>query len=110
METPIPTLPGSDLHRLCVEVYLRHHDAGTGVCKQCGQRAPCLPHRHAASVLMASGEDPRWYDGQVAQPGGASGTDHATEDGGVPAESRRVQGFAVGRAPRADVPWFEYER
>lgn len=87
VETPIPTLPGSELHRLCVEVYLRHHDIGAGICTQCRQRAPCLPRRHAASVVMASGEDPRRYDAQAATATGRSAD--AVWPGGSPGSIAR---------------------
>ena len=117
VEMPIPTVSGSDLHRLSVEIYLRHHDVGTGVCGQCGQRAPCLPRRHAAAVVMASGEDPLWYDAQAStgpgrnadamRSGGQHRTSHAMEDGGVPAH----EGFHVGGANRRlDLAFPDYER
>ena len=117
MNVLISTLPGSDVHRLCVEVYLRHHDAGTGACAQCGCPARCPTRLHAASVIVAAGEDPRWYDAQAsadprrnAGPFGAGDgrrSDHAARDG-VPAN---VEGYRVGgRVRRADVPYQEDER
>jgi hypothetical protein len=103
----ISTLPGSDLHRLCAEMYLCHRDAGTGACGQCGHRVPCSARRHAASVIMAAGEDPRWYDAQ-ASPDAGHRSDQATRNGGMPAN---VEGFHVGgQGGRPDVPYLEYER
>lgn len=43
---------------ICLEVYLRHGDDGTGACLRC--RVPagtCLPRRRAAFVLAAIGVD-----------------------------------------------------
>lgn len=78
VEPVIPCLRGSLTHRLAVEVYRRHHDAGTGVCLVCGYRTPCLVRRHAASVILAAGEDPRWYDD--SRGGGSERADAQTRD------------------------------
>lgn len=63
METPIPGLHGTPTHALAVVVYQGHSDAGSPWCGRCGDRAPCGPRRHAATVIGAAGENPRWYDG-----------------------------------------------
>jgi|SRR2546429_5273723 len=121
MEVLISSLPGSVTHRLAVEVYLRHSDAGAGACAECGGRVPCPPRRHAAQVIEAAGEDPRWYDTQASagQPGAADARRVAeghlpsqpAEAGGTPVAGRGVEGYAVGgRGRRADVPYSEYER
>ncbi len=121
MDALISSLPGSVTHQLAVEVYLRHHDAGAGACAECGGRAPCPARRHAAPVIEAAGEDPRWYDAQAlaSQPGAAEAPrdaaghwpDRPAKDGVAPALARGVVGYAVGgRGRRADVPYAEYER
>lgn len=58
METPIPGLRGTATHGLAVVIYQSHDDDGSGFCARCGDRAPCAPRRHAASVIRAAGEDP----------------------------------------------------
>jgi len=73
--TQIPNLHGTPTHRTAVELYQGHHGDATGACVRCGERAPCPVHSHAASVITAAGEDPRWYDGRLttAPPTPASG-------------------------------------
>jgi hypothetical protein len=62
MGTPIPGLRGTPTHALAVVIYQGHQDDGCGFCARCGDRAPCEPRQHAASVISAAGEDPLWYD------------------------------------------------
>ena len=66
MSTPIPSLPGSPTHEVATALYQSHHDAA-GACVRCGQRAPCPVRTHAATVIIAAGEDPRWYDERLAR-------------------------------------------
>ncbi len=74
METPIPGLRGTATHALAVVIYQGHSGDSFGMCARCGDRAPCGPQRHAAMVIGAAGEDPRWYDrGTLA----AAPPDHA---------------------------------
>lgn len=121
MESLISSLPGSVTYQLAVEVYLRHCDAGVGTCAGCGGRVPCPARRHAAPVIEAAGEDPRWYDAHAMadRPGAAKALqvaerhlpDQPARDGRVPAVARGVEGYAVGgRGRRADAPYTEYER
>src|SRR6266540_5654819 len=121
MEVLISSLRGSVTHQLAVEVYLRHCDAGAGACAGCGGRVPCPARRHAAPVIEAAGEDPRWYDAQAMadRPGAATAPqvaeghrpDQPAKDGRMPAVARGVEGYAVGgRGRRADAPYTEYER
>ncbi|MDG4798821.1 hypothetical protein [Micromonospora sp. WMMD1082] len=63
--TPIPNLHGTPTHVMAVELYQGHHGDATGACVRCGERAPCPVRSHAASVITAAGEDPRWYDGRL---------------------------------------------
>jgi hypothetical protein len=103
------------MHQLAVEVYLRHHDAGSGACAECTGRVPCPARRHAALVISTAGEDPRWYDMQAlaGQRGAAKGhrPDQPTQDWRGSAVHGGVEGYAVGgRGRRADVPYVEYER
>jgi hypothetical protein len=77
MYQPIHVIPGSNLHRTCIELYQRHANAndGSGRCAACAHQSPCPVRQHAALVIRAAGEDPRWYDGQVRSgqhPGFAS--------------------------------------
>jgi hypothetical protein len=85
------------MHVTAVELYQRHGDVA-GVCVRCGVRAPCPVRTHAARVIAAVGEDPRWYDGRLsASPG-------------VPTPAH-VSGYAVGgRTGRMDPAGFLYER
>jgi hypothetical protein len=63
--------------------------------------------RHAASVIVAAGEDPRWYDAQ-ASADEIRWSEHATRNGGMPAN---VEGFHVGgHGRRTDLPYQELER
>jgi hypothetical protein len=87
----IPTLAGSPLHQLSVEMYQDHTAGADGRCVRCGERSPCLPRRHSAHVIMAAGQDPRSYDRQIAPTG--------------------VVGYAVGGAGRhGGVPYVGFER
>jgi len=101
----IPGLQGSLTHRLSTEVYQRHHDIGTGICAVCGQRTPCPARRHAASVILAAGEDPRRYDAQPYQGGGGQEWPHTGGDS-LPYSGYRVTGRA--RPPGSE--GFFYER
>jgi hypothetical protein len=82
-------LYGSPVHRLAVDVYLRHRDAGNGVCGACGCRMPCVAGRNARAVIEAAGEDPSGYRG-------------------LPAHVTGWHLGGVGR--RGDVPYMEYGR
>jgi hypothetical protein len=64
--TVISGLRDSMTYRLAVQVYQSHSDLGTGGCPRCGAAAPCRPREHAATVIQAAGDDPRWYDTQMA--------------------------------------------
>ncbi len=111
-------LRGSSTHRLSVEVYLLHRDAGEGVCGRCGHRVPCPACRHAVTVIEAAGEDPRLYDKQSAVgtadvPAAPDGVQHSRPDRRMVGEgvSGEVIGFHLGGVGRrADVPYFGYER
>lgn len=63
--TAIPSLRGTPMHVTAVELYQGHHSDRAGSCVRCGRRAPCPVRLHAASVIAAVGEDPRWYDGRL---------------------------------------------
>jgi hypothetical protein len=117
VEAPIPGLGGSPTHRLSVEVYQRHHDAGNGVCVVCGYRTPCLARRHAASIILAAGEDPRWYDAgslpgtprpaDTPRPGGGYQRDQPEASGEAPPYS----GYRLGgRGQPLDSKGFFYDR
>jgi hypothetical protein len=60
--TVIPGLRDSLTYQVSAELYQRHRDAGNGACAACGDSAPCPSRRHATSVIVAAGEDPRFYD------------------------------------------------
>lgn len=78
MGTPIPGLRGTPTHALAVVIYQGHDDDGSGFCAQCGDRAPCEPRRHAASVIRAAGEDPLRYDRSLPRESPVSAVpDHA---------------------------------
>lgn len=68
MRTPIPSLPGTPTHEVAVVLYQGHHGGAGGACVRCGELAPCSVRTHAASVIAAAGEDPRWYDGRLSPP------------------------------------------
>jgi hypothetical protein len=98
MGTPIPGLRGTPTHALAVVIYQNHDDDGSRFCARCGDRAPCEPRRHAASVIRAAGEDPLWYDRRLARGAPVSALpDHA--------------GYRVGgRAAPIDPAALLYER
>jgi len=97
VEVLISTLPGSVVHRLCIEMYLQHSDNGAGICARCGYATPCPVRRHTASVIRAAGEDPHWYDAR------ASVLPHRPTD----PPARGVEGYSLGgHGRRADVPYF----
>ncbi len=101
--------PGSDLHRACIGLYQRHQDLndGSGRCATCGYKNPCSTRRHAALVIRATGEDPRWYDEQGPHPSHPPASPHPHPSLDTPG----VTGFAVGgRGQRAHVPYMDYER
>lgn len=78
MGTPIPGLRGTPTHAVAVGIYQGHDDDGSGFCARCGDRAPCEPRRHAASVIRAAGEDPLWYDRRLPREAPAPALpDHA---------------------------------
>ena len=77
MHAPIPSLRGSSTHGLAAALYQRHHDSGAGRCVMCGVVAPCVARRHAAFVITAAGEDPRWYDSGPPYTSGAGQGGHA---------------------------------
>jgi hypothetical protein len=104
----IPSLNGSHTFRLAVEVYQRHHDAGTGACLACGHRAPCLPRRHAASVILAAGVDPRGYDASSRLPPGGGHHPPVSE---VNDDTLPYEGFRLGGRPRPlSAEGYRYER
>lgn len=107
-------LCGSPMHRTAVGIYLRHHDAGTGVCAQCGHRAPCAAGRHAAAVIVAAGEDPRGYRGHPLPRPAASDLHRERRPGPGAAKAAaqmEVTGYRLGGVGRrADVPYVGYER
>jgi hypothetical protein len=118
VKVPVSTLPGSALHKLCVEMYLRHQGAGAARCAQCEQPTPCSPRQRAASVIVAAGEDPRSYDPQAwrSPPGGAvsvradngNRSDQPIDGDAI---SVRVIGYHLGGVGRrTDLPYHEYER
>lgn len=102
MNQLIQTLPGSNVHRLCIQLYQRHYGQEHGRCAVCGQPFPCVVQRHAALVIHAAGEDPRWYEGRSpADP--RPRTANPTPAG--------VTGYHLGgHGRRSDVPYVEYER
>jgi hypothetical protein len=114
---PIPGLRGTETHGLAVVVYQGHHDNGASACARCGQRTPCPARQHAASVILAAGEDPRWYDGRpplsavpAAQPrpGQRRGRDH--QDTGGEAWPGYTGYRVGGRGRRVSPAGFLYER
>jgi hypothetical protein len=117
MGASISTLAGSDLHKLCIDIYRRHCGAGNGRCAQCGNRIPCPPRQHAASVIVAAGEDPRSYDPQAwVDPPHAAPTrtnegrrhDQPAEDTAMPTN---VTGYHLGgMSRRTNLPYDEYKR
>jgi hypothetical protein len=88
----ISGLRDSMTYRLAVLVY-KGHTPGSGVCLRCGHVAPCTPRGHAAAVIQAAGDDPRWYDNQLL-PGRHRHADTMPTDG----PQRR------DRRPRTDDP------
>ena len=98
MTGPIPTLPGSATHQLAVLVFQDHQYADRGVCVRCGEPVPCAVRRHAASVIVAAGEDPRRYNQRpVASAPGEAYPDHT--------------GYHLGgRGVPMDPAGFTYER
>jgi len=62
----IPGLHGTATHELSVLLYRRHHDAGNGMCAQCGSRVPCQTRRHAMIVIIAAGDRPDRHNAQPA--------------------------------------------
>lgn len=112
-----PIVPGSSLHRTCIELYQRHHNAGTGTCAACDQPTPCFVRNHAALVLRTAGDDPHRYDehrpvGQRPDPpalGAATPRPPAT--GHPSLATPGVTGFHLGgHGRRAHVAYTEYER
>jgi hypothetical protein len=77
----IPNLHGSAVHLTAVELYARHYGDAVGLCVRCGERSPCSTRAHAASVIAAAGEDPRWYDERPSAsaplPGLRAGDQHS---------------------------------
>ena len=68
MGRPIPTLRGTLTHATAVELYRGHHGTAPGTCARCGRPSPCPARTSAASVIAAAGEDPGWYEGDLAPP------------------------------------------
>ncbi len=62
MITVIPGLRQSPVYQVSADLYRRHHDAGHPRCTCCGQPTPCPARRHAATVLLAAGDDPHRHD------------------------------------------------
>jgi hypothetical protein len=62
MRDVISSLSGSNTHRLALTNFGRHPDGGNGTCAWCGRTTPCPARQHAAAVIEAAGEDPRWYE------------------------------------------------
>jgi len=77
----IPGLRGSLTHRTSAELYQRHHDVGSGACTTCGNPTPCPARRHATSVIVAAGEDPRSYDARVSHGVSPAGDTPHREEG-----------------------------
>ena len=63
----IPGLRQSPLHQISADLYHRHDDSGHRRCACCGRPTPCPARQHAATVLLAAGDDPRRHD-QHGQP------------------------------------------
>ena len=109
MTRPTRGLAGSGTHLLAVEIYRRHHDAGTGLCATCGNPMPCAPQRHALSVLHAAGDDPAAHQA----PDRPDPRGHHPEPPDAPVDRIRDEpdGFYVNGRTRALNPaGFGYER
>ena len=113
MAEMIPGLRGTVTHRLSVTVYQHHHDGGRGACVMCGRAMPCLARRHAATVIVAAGEVPNWYDPPVTARETSAGIS-ARAGPEYPSDVvviDEVAGFAVGGRSRREHPdGFTYER
>jgi hypothetical protein len=79
VQSPILGLRYSLTYRTSVELYQRHDDAGSGACTTCGNPAPCPARRHATSVIVAAGEDPRSYNARPSHDVPATGDSHREE-------------------------------
>jgi hypothetical protein len=86
----VSKLRGSEMHRLCIDLYQRHRPSGSGLCLCCGAPVPCRPRCNAAKVIQAAGEEPARYD---AQTGGANNAHPEGPDD----PSASVVGWSLGR-------------
>ena len=100
----IPGMSGSVLHRTCVELYRRHADDDTGLCRRC-QVPRCPTRSFAARAIEAAGDDPRRYDearrydaAMAYQP---SDADTLTGE--------RI-GYRLGGVGRPRTPYYAWER
>jgi hypothetical protein len=112
MPQAIYILPGSNLHRTNVELYERHRssDDGRRRCAACGEQHPCQVRRFATTVILASGENPRWYD-EHALPTQALPVEAPTITISVAAPTPTFAGYPVGDDRlRAAISHETYER
>ena len=99
----VSKLRGSQMHKVCIDLYQRHRPSGSGICLSCEAPVPCRPRCNAAKVIQAAGEDPARYDAQIGEDSGL-GRDRA-DDGSQPASpggagSQNVVGWSLGRGVR----------
>ena len=111
MGTPVANLRGP-LHVTAVELYRGHHGDAGGLCVRCGARVPCPVRQHAARVIEAAGDDPRWYDGGGMLPPAPGGRSGAGRPGAaLPESAPPHSGYAMaGRTVRMDPTALLYER
>ncbi|WP_431726940.1 hypothetical protein [Verrucosispora sp. TAA-831] len=108
MGASIPNLHGTPTHVTAVELYQGHHGDAAGACVRCGERAPCPAREHAASVIAAAGEDPRWYDGRLATAPPVSVPGSASREFGRSYPDHT--GYATGGRGASLSEGFQYER
>ena len=105
----IAHLFGGQTHRLAIEVFRRHRDAGNGLCACCGNPLPCAPSTNAAAVLQAAGGDP---DAVPAVQQREAGTHNRRTPPLQPGEPHfDDQGFYIsGRRRSMNAAGYGYER
>jgi hypothetical protein len=103
---PIPNLHGTPMHVTAVELYQGHHSGTAGMCVRCGERAPCPVRSHAASVIAAVGEDPRWYDGRLLS--GASPQTQLGPRPGQPVEAS-TEPYRLDRVAQSNSAVWHYQ-